>query len=150
VATNAQIFVQYCPLTFAPLFSFTPGRMSMWKSAPILIAGLILCGCKSGPKKEDADAARPGRTVTASTGERPSVRPVQTVSGRILAVRDNLRFVILDFGPGKMPRLEQRLWAYRLDQKVAELKVSGPFLGTTVAADIIAGEAREGDLVREQ
>jgi hypothetical protein len=58
--------------------------------------------------------------------------------------------VVIDFGTTKMPKLEQMLWVYRLDQKVAELKVSGPYLGTTVAADITAGDAREGDLVREQ
>jgi hypothetical protein len=47
-----------------------------------------------------------------------------------------------------MPQLDQQLNVYRLDQKVAELKVSGPYLGSTVAADITAGEVLEGDLVR--
>ena len=124
----------------------------MRDTAPFLLAVLLSVGCRSGSKQQ-ADGG-PERTATATTvpqsGEKPSVRPAQVVTGRIIGVRDNLRFVVFDFGTGKMPRLDQRLWAYRLDQKVAELKVSGPFLGTTVAADIVAGEAREGDLVREQ
>lgn len=115
---------------------------------------LLVAGCKSANKKEDAAEAPAPRKATATTApnpsERPAVRPVQAVSGRIVAVRDTLRFVVIDFASGKMPKLEQRLSVYRLDQKVAEVKVSGPYLGTTVAADITAGEVREGDLVREQ
>jgi len=127
--------------------------MRMCKTVPVVLA-LVLVGCKSSRQQDAAVDSRPKRTVTSTVlpgpGERGSVRPVQAVTGRIIAVRDNLRFVVVDFGAGKMPKLEQKLWAYRLDQKVAELKVSGPYLGTTVAADITAGEAREGDLVREQ
>jgi hypothetical protein len=128
--------------------------MQMLKIVTVFVTGVLFTGCKSSGPKEPATDTRPKRTVTATTlpapGERGSVRPVQAVTGRIIAVRDALRFVVIDFGAGKMPKLEQRLWAYRLDQKVAELKVSGPYLGTTVAADITAGEAREGDLVKEQ
>jgi hypothetical protein len=127
--------------------------MRRYTTVVVCAGALILTGCKSSSKQRNAE---PGtqRTVSATTfpgpGERPSARPVQAVTGRIIAVREALRFVVVDFGAGKMPKLEQKLWAYRLDQKVAELKVSGPYLGTTVAADVVAGEAREGDLVREQ
>jgi hypothetical protein len=116
---------------------------------------LALCsGCKSAKQNEPAPEKAPGRRVTTQTfpgpNEKGAVRPVEAVRGRIIAVREPLRFVVIDFGTSKMPKLEQMLSAYRLDQKVAELKVSGPYLGTTVAADITAGEAREGDLVRQQ
>jgi hypothetical protein len=118
---------------------------------PLLLAALLLGGCKSADKQQDQ---RPKPNVSATVlpgaGERGSARPIQAVNGRVIAVRDALRFVVVDFGAGKMPKLDQKLWAYRLDQKVAELKVSGPYLGTTVAADVTAGEAREGDLVRER
>jgi hypothetical protein len=122
----------------------------------IVIAVMVaLCGgCRSAKKDEPAAERTPGRRVTTQTlpgpGEKGAVRPVAAVRGRIIAVREPLRFVVIDFGTTKMPKLEQMLSVYRLDQKVAELKVSGPYLGTTVAADITAGEAREGDLVREQ
>ena len=123
-------------------------------SSSCLILLLFLNGCRSAKKEESASKPGDTRRVTATLlpgpGERPTVRPIDAVSGRVIAVRDQLRFVVVDFFNGKMPKLEQRLAVYRLDQKVAELKVSGPFLGTTVAADITAGEAREGDLVREQ
>ena len=118
----------------------------------IVIAAVLLSlciGCKS-TKKESGPEPVSNRRATATTkpgpGERSTVRPIVAVSGRIIAVREALRFVVIDFGSTKMPKLDQRLFAYRLDQKVAELKVSGPYLGTTVAADIMAGEVKEGDL----
>jgi hypothetical protein len=49
-----------------------------------------------------------------------------------------------------MPRLDQQLSVYRLDQKVAEIRISGPFLESTVAADVTAGQVLEGDLVRDR
>jgi hypothetical protein len=139
-------------LTFDNWFSLIRSSMRNIILVGILVA---LCnGCKSAKKDEAAAEKAPVRRVTTETlpgpGEKGSVRPVAAVRGRIIAVREPLRFVVIDFGTTKMPKLEQMLSVYRLDQKVAELKVSGPYLGTTVAADITAGEAREGDLVREQ
>jgi hypothetical protein len=126
----------------------------MRKITTICAAVAVCCGCHSASKKDSAAKPQPARKVTAEVvpngSQKPTIRPVQTVNGRIIAVRDNLRFVVVDFGASKVPKLEQQLSVYRLDQKVAELKVSGPYLGTTVAADVTAGEAREGDLVREQ
>jgi len=140
-------------LTFGCQFSLI--RRAMRNFLAVALIGALVAGCKS-TKQEGATAEphQPKRRVTTTTfpaqGDRPSVRPVQAVMGRIIAVREPLRFVVVDFGTAKMPKLDQILSVYRLDQKVAELRVSGPFLGTTVAADITAGEAHEGDLVREQ
>ena len=121
----------------------------------VLIA-CVLSGCKAASKKPQAEAR--SKTVSARVMDAPqssqkssgpSVRPVDAVTGRVIAVREPLRFVIIDFPAQKLPKLDQRLAVYRLDQKVAEIKISGPYLGTTVAADITAGDVREGDLVRE-
>lgn len=93
------------------------------------------------------------RNTNSSAGtatNNPVARPANLISGRVAGVRDNLRFVIVDFANSRMPQLDQRLHVYRLDQKVAELKVSGPYLGTTVAADITAGDAQVNDLVRDR
>ena len=126
---------------------------------------LLLGGCKSAAKKEaEASAAKPKRVAKitmapdpratsasnpSSAPAQPNARPVNVVSGSIREVNEALRFVILDFGTGKIPHLEQKLSVYRVTQKVAELRVSGPYRGTTVAADITAGEAKYGDIVRE-
>src|SRR5687767_8479368 len=105
---------------------------------------LLLAGCRS------ADAERRVQKVDQPATNKPAIRPVDTLNGRVIAVRDSLRFVIVDFAGGRMPKLDQHLNVYRLDQKVAEIKISGPYLETTVAADVTAGEALEGDLVRDR
>ncbi|HEV8544121.1 MAG TPA: hypothetical protein VGR78_17150 [Verrucomicrobiae bacterium] len=125
----------------------------------IVLAAALLVGCKSAEKKKETPPKKTtsARVLTntapaapAPSPGRPSVRPIDALSGRIIAVREPLRFVIVDFPNRRMPKPEQRLSVYRLDQKVAEIKISGPYLNTTVAADVTAGEAREGDLVKEE
>jgi hypothetical protein len=120
----------------------------------LVLSGLILLplansGCKSSSTV--ADGPKTNRVIHATlVTNKPALRPADVIAGRIIAVREPLRFVIIDFPGSRMPRLDQQLSVYRLDQKVAELKVSGPFLGTTVAADVTAGQPYEGDLVRDR
>lgn len=113
----------------------------------MLLMVAVLAGCKtSAPPSAEATGAPEAAIAT----NKPTIRPADTLTGRIIAVREPLRFVIVDFASSKMPKIEQRLNVYRLDQKVAELKISGPYLGTTVAADVTAGQAAPGDLVRDR
>jgi hypothetical protein len=77
----------------------------------------------------------------------PKIRIVP-MTGRIASVNENLRFVVIDFTNSRRPTIEERLDVYRVGEKVAEIKVSGPYRNTTVAADIVAGEVRYGDEVK--
>jgi hypothetical protein len=63
-------------------------------------------------------------------------------------VNDKLRFVIVDFTNSRQPVVDERLGVYRVGEKVAEIRISGPYRNTTVAADIIAGEVKYGDEVK--
>jgi len=127
--------------------------MDLQRIMLLTTAALALAGCKSS-SKEPPPKARTRITVQtndmAMPGGKAVVRPVEALSGRVTTVNEPLRFVIVDFPNQKLPRLEQKLAVYRADQKVAEIKVSGPFRGTSVAADITAGEARFGDQVRDE
>jgi hypothetical protein len=116
----------------------------------MIVFVVTLLGCRSAEKKETAKKTG-SRTVTSRiVDQKASVRPVDAVHGRVIAVRNDLRFVVIDFANSRLPKLDQRLSLYRLDQKVAEVRVSGPYLGTTVAADVTEGSATEGDLARDQ
>lgn len=123
----------------------------------LALAGGLL-GCKSTPGNESfkSETGPGGKKVSVSVSGEPasnsqgkaSTRAVAAISGRVVSVNDRLRFVIVDFANNVLPQLEQKLSVYRLDQKVAEIRISGPYQGTSVAADITAGEARENDLVK--
>lgn len=120
----------------------------------ICVAGLLAGGCR-GPKGPKAVQGKPGKAKVEAQPQqtaqpKPSARQVDAIRGRVASVRDDLRFAIVDFAGGKMPILDQRLYAYRLDQKVAEIRVSGPYRGTTAAVDIVQGDTQPGDLVRDR
>ena len=113
-----------------------------------LVFAILLTGCASKQKLETA--APPTRQVATSVAsEKPQTR-VLAFSGRIASVNEKLRFVVVDFTNSRRPELEQRLSVYRLGQKVGEIKISGPYRNTTVAADLTAGEAKYGDDVKAE
>jgi hypothetical protein len=80
----------------------------------------------------------------------PPKARVMPLNGRIAGTNEKLRFVIVDFTNARRPDLQQKLGVYRVGQKVAEIKVSGPYMNTTVAADVLAGEVKYGDEVKAE
>lgn len=78
----------------------------------------------------------------------PAPRLDEQVSGRVVLVNVPLRYAVMDFPVERIPQLDQRLGVYRQDQKVGEIKVTGPIMDTSVAGDLVAGEAQVGDEVR--
>lgn len=123
----------------------------------VWIGGWFLTGCATqqsegnrAPRTIDATQARPGgRPASPAEATRPALAPDEFLLGKVASVHPTLRFVVMDFPVRKMPALGQRLNLYRDGQKVGEVKVSGPALDTTIAGDIVAGEAQIGDEVRE-
>ena len=59
------------------------------------------------------------------------------------------RYVVLTCPLGSVPAAERRLSLYRDGLKVGEIKITGPQRDTNTVADIVAGEGRIGDEVRE-
>ena len=147
-------------------------------AAVLSLVGLILAGCAAQSGKPNYMTQQPTRTplsqrkiTTTVFTNQPGTEPIiqQTtasqsqstptnmpppkirivpMTGRIASVNENLRFVVIDFTNSRRPTIEERLDVYRVGEKVAEIKVSGPYRNTTVAADIVAGEVRYGDEVK--
>ena len=118
----------------------------------------VLAGCamsKPDPAFPDARTKAAGATKspTLRRGQKadsaPEVRLDEGVLGMVVSVNPALRFLVMDFPVRKLPVLEQRLNVYRNGQKVGEVKVTGPGRDTTIAGDIMLGEAQVGDEVRE-
>jgi hypothetical protein len=117
-----------------------------------LAVGLV-SGCSTASPRGSAPSARSVRGSAASS----EVTPPETggrlddrVEGRVTLFNPLLRYVVMDFPLRGMPALEQRLGVYRDGQRVGEVKISGPVRDTTVAGDVMVGEARVGDEVREE
>ena len=124
----------------------------MIRFVSILLVCAALAGCASKPKEAKAVPANPPpqHKATAVVVEPPRKNRVLPFNGRIAGVIEKLRFVIIDFSSSRRPELDQRLSVYRVGQKVAEIKVCGPYHNLTVAADIVAGEVKYGDEVKAE
>jgi hypothetical protein len=124
----------------------------------VMFFAFALAGCampKPDPAFPDARTNAAGATKTPALrrGQKadsaPEVRLDEGVLGMVVSVNPALRFLVMDFPVRKLPVLEQRLNVYRNGQKVGEVKVTGPARDTTIAGDIMIGEAQVGDEVRE-
>ena len=110
--------------------------------ASLLLLPLLFLSACGHLQPSGAGAAKngsePARTLT------PIVEPI----GKVVVVRPELRFVVVDFFLSESPKIEQRLGVYRGGRKVGEVKISGPERDKQIAADIVEGEAKVGDEVR--
>ena len=79
----------------------------------------------------------------------PIVKVVDRSTGRVATVSTQALFVVVDFGFNPLPRPEQRLTVFRTNQPVGTLRMTGAPNGSFMAADIMSGEARPGDEVRD-
>ena len=139
----------------------------------VLTGGMLVMGCASDKKArlhEPADQrsaagkaqAGPSKKSRAGSAALPAVSGQSlsvtnqgtvltlssTLTGKVAKVNVPLRFVVLDFGLDRLPALDQRLSVYRQGLKVGELKVTGPVMLNNIVADVVTGEANEGDEVR--
>jgi hypothetical protein len=120
----------------------------MIRFLPILI--LLLAGCATA--KKAVAPKEPQRNVVATVKpELPPKARLLPLNARVVGGKEEFRFVIIDFTNSRRPALDEKLGVFRVGQKVGEIKVSGPFWqDTTVAADLLAGEAKYGDEVRAE
>lgn len=117
----------------------------------VVLTAWVWSGCSTpgpGGGSPSRTHSRPGSASNAISAESVN-RLDERVQGKVIAANPQLRFVVMDFPLRRRPALEQRLNVYREGQKVGEVKVSGPAIDTTIAGDVMVGEARVGDEVRE-
>jgi hypothetical protein len=103
----------------------------------ILISG---CASKKTATAKNSIASAPQMIVT----------PDNSLTAKVVHYNSDGRFVVLSFPAGQMPNADQTLFLYRAGLKVAEIKVNGWQQDNLVVADVINGEARIGDEVRDQ
>jgi len=113
-------------------------RMKLSTLLPFLIFAIAISGCAS--KKAVAPPAPVPVVVT----------PDNSLSAKVVSCNDAGRFVILNFSVGELPRSGQTLFLYRDGLKVGEVKVNADHRNNYVVADLVNGDAKIGDDVREQ
>jgi hypothetical protein len=93
---------------------------------------------------------RSARQSKQSTPEKLIVTPESTITGKVVVYNDAGRFVVLNFPIGQMPKIGVRMFVYHNGLKAGTVKISGPQRDDNIVADLVEGEARSGDEVREK
>jgi len=112
---------------------------------------LFLPGCRSNDENSGGNASPPDREKRAMKNDPPAgprVTSIQMLSGRVVLVNHALRYVVVEFGVSQLPAPGQRLEVWREGNKVGEVRISGQARAGNVAADILLGDAGQGDEVR--
>ena len=107
----------------------------------LMLAAIALAvGCASAPKPNRPAAALKPVIIT----------PDLALAGKVVSVNVVGRFVVLGLTNGEFPKLQQTLFLYRAGLKVGEVRVTGPQSENNTVADLISGEAKVGDAVRDR
>ena len=93
--------------------------------------------------------APPAKTNTP-LAKPPIVTQDTSLIGKVVKFNDTARIVVLEFSIVNMPAAGRQLFVYRNDLKVGEVKTSTWQKAEHIVADLISGEARAGDLVRDR
>ena len=120
--------------------------------AAITAGALAASGCAGhqGAAPTFSDVPGPNRPPPVNTKQNVIVTPDSQLSGKIVRVNLDGRFVVLNFPIGHLPAINQRLNVYRRGLKTGEITVTGPQLDDNVVGDIAVGDAQAGDDVRAQ
>jgi hypothetical protein len=68
--------------------------------------------------------------------------------GKVISVKPELGFVVLNFPVGNVPGYQRHMSVYRQGVKVGEVKVTGPQQEDNVVGDIVSGQLQAGDEIR--
>jgi hypothetical protein len=120
--------------------------MRLTRHLPLLALVIAVSGCKSGTP-ELAEVPPPSQGP-AST--RPIIKSADSVTGKVISYNAIGRFVVVNFPVTRVPAVGHTMFAYREGLKVGEIKITGPQQDDNIVADLVNGEVRKGDEVREK
>ena len=89
-------------------------------------------------------------TNSSATTNKPIITPDTTVTAKVVSVNTTARFVVLGFPVNQIPKVGQTFYIYHEGLKAAQVKITGPQQENDIVADLISGEAKPGDTVRDQ
>ena len=123
------------------------GCMKLRLLAGLFLVGFIACGCVH--HRATAQKPTPAPTPVTSVPQ-PIVTPDNSLSAKVVRYNSVGRFVVLSFPVGQMPQTGQTFFLYRAGMKIGQVKITGPQRDNDTVADLVEGDAQQGDDVREQ
>ena len=112
-----------------------------------------VAAAKPLPPATPPKVLKPSKPIKDTPAPPPSkaiVTPDFTLKGRVATYNEAGRFVVVIFPLGQMAKTGDRLSIYRDNLKVGEIKITGPQRDQNTVADVITGEVKAGDEVRDE
>jgi hypothetical protein len=128
-------------------------RIVVYFAAVLMVLGQTGCFWgkhKSSPPPGNVNLSRHGAGATNAPDDKFLITPDETVNGRVASVNENLRFVVLTFPLGQVPPVDSRMNVFRNGAIVGEIRITGPQHDNNSVADIVLGDAKKGDEVRQK
>jgi len=114
----------------------------------LLLAFVVaFAGCASKKSTPVGDAPSPARPAASG---KPIVKPSDQLMGKVVSYNTVGRFAVLNFPVTRMPAVDQTLFLYRDGLKVGEIKITGPQKDDNIVGDLVIGETKAGDEVRDR
>jgi hypothetical protein len=113
----------------------------------LFLAGLMACGCAHHHAAPPEPTPAPTPVTSAP---QPIVTPDNSLTAKVVRYNTVGRFVVLSFPVGQMPQSGQTFFIYRAGMKMGQVKITGPQRDNDTVADLVEGDAQEGDEVRQQ
>jgi hypothetical protein len=118
----------------------------------LVLAFLVaVSSCASNKSSKPANYGDvPGPSPATPLPDQPIVKPSAVLTGKVVSFNAVGRFTVLSFPLTRMPGIDQTLFLYRSGLKVGEVRVTGPQKDENIVADLVNGEAKIGDEVRDR
>lgn len=113
------------------------------------VAVLVFAGCAHSPRGETVASPESPPKIEAPTS--PRFELASSVEGKVVSVRTDLRYVVVDFSFSRLPQSGQAMGVYREADRVGEVRITrspNQALNGAMIADLVEGEVRLGDFVR--
>jgi len=117
-----------------------------------MVAALLSSGCVN-PEVKGGDVAAVNTEPSPEKAPKdsgPRFEVASSVEGKVVSVRKDLRYVIVDFSFSRLPEPGATMAVMRDGERVGKVRITtraSQARGGAVVADIKEGEARAGDLV---
>ncbi len=114
-------------------------------------AALLTAGCAHTPEGETETSQSAPRETEPQPAMETRFEIASNVEGKVVTVRPDLRYVIIDFSFSRLPKPGAGMAVFRDDKQVGKVRItSNPSQarGGAAVADIREGELAVGDFVR--
>jgi hypothetical protein len=116
----------------------------------LLLTGVVACSGCSWFRHEPAKYDDVASTSASAAGKKPIVKASDELVGRVVRFNTIGRFAVLNFPVNRMPAVGRTLFVYREGLKVGEIKVTGPVQDDNIVGDLVSGDGKAGDEVRDR